>query len=116
MMLSGDECRRTQHGNNNAYCQDNEVSWFDWTLVDKHADLLRFCRGADFLPPPTTDGTPQGLYVRQTRGAVRPCQTSVGITRLAQRFSGTALIERSRASSWHRGFPKTRMARAAICC
>ena len=44
MVLAGDECRRTQQGNNNAYCQDNEVSWFDWTLVDTHADLVRFTR------------------------------------------------------------------------
>ena len=44
MLLAGDECRRTQRGNNNAWCQDNEVSWFDWTLVDRHADLLRFVR------------------------------------------------------------------------
>jgi glycogen operon protein len=42
MISMGDEVRRTQGGNNNAYCQDNAVSWFDWTLVDKHADLLRF--------------------------------------------------------------------------
>ena len=33
MILMGDEVRRTQRGNNNAYCQDNETSWFDWTLV-----------------------------------------------------------------------------------
>jgi isoamylase len=43
MLLAGDECRRTQGGNNNAYCQDNEMSWFDWRLVEKHAGLLRFC-------------------------------------------------------------------------
>ena len=42
MILMGDEVRQTQHGNNNAYCQDNETSWFDWTLVTKHADTLRF--------------------------------------------------------------------------
>ena len=42
MMLMGDEVRRTQHGNNNAYCQDNETSWFDWTLVAQHADVHRF--------------------------------------------------------------------------
>ena len=41
MMLMGDEVRRTQHGNN-AYCQDNETSWFDWTLVAQHADVHRF--------------------------------------------------------------------------
>jgi glycogen operon protein len=42
MILMGDEVRRTQGGNNNAYCQDNETSWFDWTLVAQHADVHRF--------------------------------------------------------------------------
>jgi isoamylase len=42
MILMGDEVRRTQRGNNNAYCQDNEISWFDWRLVAKHADVHRF--------------------------------------------------------------------------
>jgi isoamylase len=42
MILMGDEARRTQSGNNNAYCQDNEISWFDWTLLEKHADVHRF--------------------------------------------------------------------------
>ena len=44
MLLAGDECGRTQRGNNNAYCQDNEISWFDWSLVEKNADLVRFCQ------------------------------------------------------------------------
>lgn len=44
MLLMGDEVRRTQAGNNNAYCQDNEVSWFDWSLLEKHADVYRFTR------------------------------------------------------------------------
>jgi glycogen operon protein len=44
MILMGDEVRRTQNGNNNAYCQNNELSWFDWSLLDKHADLLRFTK------------------------------------------------------------------------
>ena len=42
MILMGDEVRRTQLGNNNAYCQDNETSWFDWTLLAKHKDVHRF--------------------------------------------------------------------------
>ena len=42
MISMGDEVRRTQRGNNNAYCQDNETSWFDWTLVTRHADVHRF--------------------------------------------------------------------------
>ena len=37
MILMGDEVRRTQLGNNNAYCHDNEISWFDWSLLTKHA-------------------------------------------------------------------------------
>ena len=44
MLLMGDEVRRTQHGNNNAYCQDNEISWFDWTLLERHADIHRFVK------------------------------------------------------------------------
>ncbi len=45
MLLGGDEFRRTQRGNNNAYCQDNEVSWFDWSLLKKHEEIHRFTRG-----------------------------------------------------------------------
>jgi len=44
MLVAGDECRRTQQGNNNAYCQDNEISWFDWDLVQKNAEFVRFTR------------------------------------------------------------------------
>jgi glycogen operon protein len=42
MILSGDEIGRTQQGNNNAYCQDNEVSWLNWEFAKQNADLLRF--------------------------------------------------------------------------
>ncbi|MBI5586324.1 MAG: glycogen debranching protein GlgX [Deltaproteobacteria bacterium] len=45
MLLMGDEVRRTQGGNNNAYCQDNEISWFDWRLLEKEAALHRFVKG-----------------------------------------------------------------------
>jgi glycogen operon protein len=44
MLLMGDEMRRTQLGNNNAYCQDNELSWLDWSLLERHADVHRFVR------------------------------------------------------------------------
>lgn len=44
MMLAGDEMLRTQDGNNNAWCQDNELSWIDWSLVDENADAVRFVR------------------------------------------------------------------------
>ena len=42
MVLSGDEVLRTQRGNNNAYCQDNSMTWFDWRLVERHAEMWRF--------------------------------------------------------------------------
>ncbi len=44
MLLMGDEVRRTQQGNNNAYCQDSEISWFDWSLLERHADIHRFVK------------------------------------------------------------------------
>jgi glycogen operon protein len=42
MLLGGDEFRRTQKGNNNAYCQDNEISWYDWRLLKKNQEIYRF--------------------------------------------------------------------------
>jgi len=42
MILAGDEFGRTQKGNNNAYCQDNDISWVDWSLAEKNAKLLKF--------------------------------------------------------------------------
>jgi isoamylase len=44
MLLMGDEVRHTQGGNNNAYCQDNEISWLDWNLLKRHADIHRFVK------------------------------------------------------------------------
>lgn len=45
MLLGGDEFRRSQAGNNNAYCQDNETSWHDWRQLEQHDDIFRFTRG-----------------------------------------------------------------------
>ena len=44
MFVMGDEVRRSQHGNNNAYCQDNDTSWLDWNLLSKHTGVLRFVK------------------------------------------------------------------------
>jgi glycogen operon protein len=44
MLCGGDEIGRTQRGNNNAYCQDNEINWFDWELDDERLDLFALCR------------------------------------------------------------------------
>ncbi|MDH1265207.1 glycogen debranching protein GlgX, partial [Pseudomonas sp. GD03944] len=46
MLLAGDEFGRTQHGNNNAYCQDNELSWLDWDIDEEGNALLTFCQRA----------------------------------------------------------------------
>ena len=44
MLLAGDEVRRSQQGNNNPWCQDNAIGWFDWELPEVHHDMLRFTR------------------------------------------------------------------------
>ena len=46
MLLAGDEFRRTQKGNNNAYCQDNDISWIDWSLQSRYSDVFRFVKKA----------------------------------------------------------------------
>jgi glycogen operon protein len=46
MILGGDELFRTQRGNNNAYCQDNEIDWLDWGEAERHGDVLTFFRKA----------------------------------------------------------------------
>jgi len=46
MILGGDEFLRSQQGNNNAYCQDNPINWFDWRLVERNADIHSFFRKA----------------------------------------------------------------------
>ncbi|HET8642508.1 MAG TPA: glycogen debranching protein GlgX [Pseudonocardiaceae bacterium] len=49
MLLHGDELGRTQHGNNNAYCQDNEIAWVDWDLAAKNEELTDFVAGVAWL-------------------------------------------------------------------
>src|SRR5208337_2992401 len=44
MLLGGDEMRRAQRGNNNPWCQNNEISWYDWRLLKAHADIHAFCK------------------------------------------------------------------------
>ena len=45
MLLAGDEFRRSQRGNNNAYCQDNDISWIDWSLLERNREIFQFARG-----------------------------------------------------------------------
>ena len=65
MFVAGDEIRRTQHGNNNAYCQDNDLSWFDWALAEKNADLFRFFKQMIALRRAAREPAPVGVPQRQ---------------------------------------------------
>ncbi len=76
MIVMGDEVRRTQAGNNNAYCHDDETVWFDWSLVEKHADVHRFVK------------------LLLARRLLRD------VTHEQQRESLTQLLDRAR-KSWH---------------
>ncbi len=49
MIVSGDELGRSQNGNNNAYCQDNELSWLNWTVAEENEDFVNFCRELIFF-------------------------------------------------------------------
>ena len=82
MLLAGDEFCRTQGGNNNAYCQDNAVSWLDWRLAETNAATLRFFRmliklrkhyrhfrRADFFPPPSAQHPAEIIWQGAERGS-----------------------------------------------
>ena len=72
MLLAGDEFGRTQQGNNNAYCQDNEISWLDWDIEDKGQALIALRPEADRAAPQLSDPAPQPLPDRRVqRGARR---------------------------------------------
>ena len=72
MIGMGDEARRTQLGNNNAWCHDGPLTWLDWDLVERHADLRRFVRRLldlrfAFDPTSTSDGAPLREFLAQAR-------------------------------------------------
>lgn len=71
MLLMGDEVRRTQRGNNNAYCQDNEISWFDWSLLEKHSDIKRFVKTLIEIRHRRTDTQLDNLTLNQLLARAR---------------------------------------------
>jgi isoamylase len=79
MMAAGDEMGRTQQGNNNAYCQDNEVSWVDWQLADKNADLLDFARGLSELRRRHPVFRRRRFFTGQSPAAAAPAGTGGGM-------------------------------------
>ena len=70
MLLAGDELYRTQNGNNNAYCQDNEISWVDWDGLKADDSLLQFVRALVGAAPRASGAAarhlPQGRAARQS--------------------------------------------------
>jgi glycogen operon protein len=102
MLLGGDEFFRTQGGNNNAYCQDNGVSWFDWGELDRNADILAFVRRAIELTHRCTilqrrkfllgrdsngDGVPDIVWFDNELG--RPAWDDPGLRTLAYQLDGS---------------------------
>ncbi|MBG0824406.1 glycogen debranching protein GlgX [Planomonospora sp. ID91781] len=96
MLVAGDELGRTQHGNNNAYCQDNEVSWIDWSLAGTEADLLGFVRALSELR--------RGHPVLQRRRFFHGRPASGGVRDIV--WLTPAGTEMS-AADWHTGYAKS---------
>ena len=85
MLLGGDEIGRTQHGNNNGYCQDNEISWFDWEL-DEERDADARVHAAPDRAAPRPPGLPPARLPRRPRApTARACRTSGGSAPTAAR-------------------------------
>ena len=78
MLLAGDECRRTQRGNNNAYCQDNEISWFDWRLLQQQPRPAPLRAGPDRLPPRRAGTVRQLNFLTGRPAAPAACPTWPG--------------------------------------
>ena len=110
MLLGGDEIGRTQGGNNNGYAQDNEISWFDWSLDRRDRQLLAFTRSLDpavqapprAAPPPLLPGSPDPRIAREGPHLVRSRRlrddrravARAGRPHLAVQFAGDAIDER----------------------
>ena len=97
MLLGGDEFRRTQRGNNNAYCQDNETSWVDWSLCQRNDEIFRFARGVLALRR-DAPGRCVGKLSTPTRtssGSIRADAARTGSTRAAK--PGVSDLRRGRA-------------------
>ena len=112
MLLMGDEIRRTQGGNNNAWCQDNEIAWMDWRRLERHRDVFRFVRRlarlrASILPGRTTPLT-LSEFLRRSRiqwhgvrlGEPDWSADSHSIAASLQDVEGTALAHVI-VSAWH---------------
>ena len=71
LLLGGDELGRTQNGNNNAYCQDNELNWTDWSLAGTETDLSAFVADDGAAAPPQPGARPRAVPGRRRDRLVR---------------------------------------------
>ena len=109
MLLGGDELGRTQRGNNNAYCQDNELAWFDWSAVDE--DLVDFTAGLIKLRRahpglrrrrflrgrPGDDGLLDLGWFRPDGEPMEDDDWATGVLSVGAFFNGDAITERGRS-------------------
>jgi len=107
MIVMGDEVRRSQRGNNNAYCQDNEISWMDWRLLERHADVHRFVReliGLRFLRDHVRDGGHMTLSEMRDKAQVRLHGVRLGRPDLTEPSRSLALSATSLSGKLHMYF------------
>jgi len=78
MILAGDEFLRTQNGNNNAWCQDNETSWVNWSLADENADFLRFYREIIWLRKRHPALRRRRYFRNESRSSAKPAESKPG--------------------------------------
>ena len=99
MLLAGDEFGHSQQGNNNAYCQDNELTWLSWEIGEEDGQLLEFVREPD--PPAAASIACSGgaSFSRTARSAARTCATSSGSIPPARRCPTSSGATASRAAS-----------------
>ena len=118
MLLGGDEMGRTQRGNNNAYCQDNELSWVDWNLDDRRRSAARVHAPADRAAPPAAGAAAAALLRRRLHLGVASRRTWPGCGPTATEMTPRRLAEALRSRRWRSllggdAIPHARRARPA---
>ena len=104
--LGGDELGHTQHGNNNAYCQDNELTWLDWELDDRQKQFLDFAQKLIFIWRTPAGASSAGSSSWAGPSAARTSRTSPSSTRRARRCR-TRTGTPGSSSAWGCGWPAT---------
>ena len=115
MLLAGDEVLRTQGGNNNAWCQDNETSWFDWRLTETNGDMLNFVRQADRPAAPPPEPVPARVPHRPASSRPAASRTLPGTARCPASRPGTTAPATS-PSRWRAAARRKRTSTCSSTC